>query len=296
MSNLYMENWDLQEVDGESSKNACISYMESPAFSFDPWSFQQEEDLMSFPENFEPSPKDLDGLEELYKPFYPEFNPYSVPVLEEHVEEPENLQQYVSQSANISGASKEYSGKPKRSSRKNQKNRVVQHVTADDIQSDRWAWRKYGQKPIKGSPYPRSYYRCSSLKGCLARKQVERSCSDPGIFIISYTGEHSHGHPTRRNSLAGSTRKKSSTVAKSLASKIELHGAEETALSPTTIKDELMKHEIINMEELEMPNIMLSDELVQSFENFEFEGFFLDQFPDLSHEVWSESATLTGGC
>lgn len=22
--------------------------------------------------------------------------------------------------------------------------------------SDSWAWRKYGQKPIKGSPYPRS--------------------------------------------------------------------------------------------------------------------------------------------
>ncbi|XP_038996248.1 probable WRKY transcription factor 29 isoform X2 [Hibiscus syriacus] len=296
MSNLYMENWDWQAVVGESSNDAGISYLENPAFRFDSWSFQQEEDLMRFPENFEPSPKDLDELEELYKPFYTEFNPYIVPVLEEHVEEPENQiqQQSVSQSANISGANKD-SGKPKRS-RKNQKNRVVQHVTADDLQSDRWAWRKYGQKPIKGSPYPRSYYRCSSSKGCLARKQVERSCSDPGVFIITYTAEHSHGHPTRRNSLAGSTRKKSSTVAKSLADKIELHGAEETVISPTNIKDELVKHESINMEELEMPNIMLSDELVQSFENFEFEGFFLDQFPDLSHEVWPESATLTDGC
>ncbi|XP_039051902.1 WRKY transcription factor 22-like isoform X2 [Hibiscus syriacus] len=301
MSNLYMENWDLLAV-GESSNDACISYMENPVFSFDPWSFQLEEDLMSFPENFEPNPKDLDELEELYKTFYPEFNPYSVPVLEEHVVEPENQiqQQSVSQSANISGANKD-SGKPKRSSRKNQRNRVVQHVTADDLQSDRWAWRKYGQKPIKGSPYPRSYYRCSSLKGCLARKQVERSCSDPGVFIITYTAEHSHGHPTRRNSLAGSTRShnKSSTVAKSLANKCKLHGAEETVLSSTTIKDEMLGGvDQIHRDKSLMPNIMLSDELVQSFENFEFEGFFLDQFPDLSHEVWpvNESATLTGGC
>ncbi|KAK4794548.1 hypothetical protein SAY86_012542 [Trapa natans] len=39
---------------------------------------------------------------------------------------------------------------------KNQHKRVVQHVTAEDIvASDPWAWRKYGQKPIRGSPYPR---------------------------------------------------------------------------------------------------------------------------------------------
>ncbi|XVF26297.1 hypothetical protein REPUB_Repub14bG0004200 [Reevesia pubescens] len=74
------------------------------------------------------------------------------------------------------------------------------------VPSDLWAWRKYGQKPIKGSPYPRSYYRCSSSKGCSARKQVERSRTDPNMLVITYTSEHNHPWPTQRNALAGSTR------------------------------------------------------------------------------------------
>ena len=84
----------------------------------------------------------------------------------------------------------------------------MKEVKADKVCSDSWGWRKYGQKPIKGSPYPRSYYRCSSSKGCSARKQVERSLSDPEVFIVTYTAEHNHAEPTRRNALAGTTRKK----------------------------------------------------------------------------------------
>lgn len=65
--------------------------------------------------------------------------------------------------------------------------------------SDSWAWRKYGQKPIKGSPYPRGYYRCSSSKGCPARKQVERNRTDPTMVMVTYSCEHNHPWPASRN-------------------------------------------------------------------------------------------------
>ncbi|CAL4974231.1 unnamed protein product [Urochloa decumbens] len=65
--------------------------------------------------------------------------------------------------------------------------------------TDSWAWRKYGQKPIKGSPFPRAYYRCSSNKGCPARKQVERDRARPDMVIVTYSFEHNHSDavPTR---------------------------------------------------------------------------------------------------
>ncbi|WOL02163.1 WRKY transcription factor 22-like isoform X2 [Canna indica] len=102
---------------------------------------------------------------------------------------------------------------PRSRRRKSQQKKVVRHVAANGLSSDTWAWRKYGQKPIKGSPYPRGYYRCSSSKGCPARKQVERSRTDPGTFIVTYTSEHNHPMPTHRNSLAGSTRHKFTSTA-----------------------------------------------------------------------------------
>ncbi|KAL5229332.1 hypothetical protein ABZP36_017597 [Zizania latifolia] len=70
--------------------------------------------------------------------------------------------------------------------------------------SDSWAWRKYGQKPIKGSPYPRGYYRCSSSKGCPARKQVERSRADPSVLLVTYSFEHNHPWPQPKSSCQGS--------------------------------------------------------------------------------------------
>ncbi|ESW15473.1 hypothetical protein PHAVU_007G075400 [Phaseolus vulgaris] len=101
---------------------------------------------------------------------------------------------------------------PKSRKRKSQQKKMVCQVTADNLSADLWAWRKYGQKPIKGSPYPRNYYRCSSSKGCMARKQVERSNTETDMFIVTYTGDHSHPRPTHRNSLAGSTRNKNPTT------------------------------------------------------------------------------------
>ncbi|KAH6760772.1 WRKY DNA-binding protein 11 [Perilla frutescens var. frutescens] len=61
-----------------------------------------------------------------------------------------------------------------------------------DIPPDEYSWRKYGQKPIKGSPYPRGYYKCSTVRGCPARKHVERATDDPAMLMVTYEGEHRH--------------------------------------------------------------------------------------------------------
>nr|ACG25409.1 WRKY transcription factor 21 [Zea mays] len=61
-----------------------------------------------------------------------------------------------------------------------------------DIPPDEYSWRKYGQKPIKGSPHPRGYYKCSSVRGCPARKHVERCVDDSAMLIVTYEGEHNH--------------------------------------------------------------------------------------------------------
>ncbi|KAJ0236989.1 WRKY transcription factor 14 [Hirschfeldia incana] len=128
------------------------------------------------------------------------------------------------------------------------------------VPSDLWAWRKYGQKPIKGSPFPRGYYRCSSSKGCSARKQVERSRADPSMLVITYTSEHNHPWPIQRNALAGSTRScssnpnssKSTTATASLNSprnSPHLPSSASTPLSISAVKNEQAE------EDMELENV-----------------------------------------
>ncbi|CAN0926789.1 WRKY transcription factor 44 [Linum grandiflorum] len=68
--------------------------------------------------------------------------------------------------------------------------------TDPEILGDGFRWRKYGQKVVRGNPYPRSYYRCTNLK-CTVRKYVEKAPDDPKTLVTTYEGKHNHEMPSR---------------------------------------------------------------------------------------------------
>lgn len=76
---------------------------------------------------------------------------------------------------------------------------IVQTTSEVDLLDDGYRWRKYGQKVVKGNPYPRSYYKCTT-PGCNVRKHVERASTDPKAVITTYEGKHNHDVPAARTS------------------------------------------------------------------------------------------------
>lgn len=57
---------------------------------------------------------------------------------------------------------------------------------------DNHSWRKYGQKKIMDSEFPRSYFRCSHKddQGCSATKQVQKTHDNPDMYQTTYIGIH----------------------------------------------------------------------------------------------------------
>ncbi|KAH6791993.1 hypothetical protein C2S52_002470 [Perilla frutescens var. hirtella] len=105
---------------------------------------------------------------------------------------------------------------------------VVQTRSEVDLLDDGYKWRKYGQKVVKGNPYPRSYYRCT-YAGCNVRKHVERSSADPKAVITTYEGKHDHEIPAGRYS--------SSNHATSIANAQQLKMQKITAKGPSPSRE-----------------------------------------------------------
>nr|GFD57134.1 probable WRKY transcription factor 3 [Tanacetum cinerariifolium] len=59
--------------------------------------------------------------------------------------------------------------------------------------NDGYNWRKYGQKQVKASEHPRSYYKCTH-PNCTVKKKVGQAL-DGHISDIVYKGKHNHDPP-----------------------------------------------------------------------------------------------------
>lgn len=75
-----------------------------------------------------------------------------------------------------------------------------QYLREQRKSEDGYNWRKYGQKQVKGSENPRSYYKCT-YPSCPTKKKVETTL-EGCVTEIVYKGSHNHPKPqsTRRAS------------------------------------------------------------------------------------------------
>ncbi|KAE8722837.1 putative WRKY transcription factor 23 [Hibiscus syriacus] len=148
-----------------------------------------------------PPSKKIDSAEVINQPATPNFSSISTASSEAVNDEPvkeddreENQQKTKKQL------------KPKKTNQKRQREPRFAFMTKSEVDhlEDGYRWRKYGQKAVKNSSFPRSYYRCTA-SSCNVKKRVERSFSDPSIVVTTYEGQHTHLSPIMpRPSLCGS--------------------------------------------------------------------------------------------
>ncbi|KAK6919765.1 WRKY domain [Dillenia turbinata] len=135
--------------------------------------------------------------------------------------------------------------KVKKKPEKRQREPRVAFITKSEIDNleDGYRWRKYGQKAVKNSPYPRSYYRCTS-QNCGVKKRVERAYQDPSTVITTYEGQHNHQSPgALRNNAA---RMLSTSFFGSTSTRSPSFAHEFLFQMPTTTSSNLLGYQYLN--------------------------------------------------
>ncbi|KAF8408960.1 hypothetical protein HHK36_005030 [Tetracentron sinense] len=161
--------------------------------------------------------------------------------------------------------------KPKKKGEKRQREPRFAFMTKSEVDhlEDGYRWRKYGQKAVKNSPYPRSYYRCTTQK-CTVKKRVERSFQDPLIVITTYEGRHNHQSPaTLRGNAVGllaPSRFTSTLMAPSFPRELMIH------MPPTNTQGDTSSMYPQNPtlpQQLQLPDYGLLQDIVPSFTHYQ---------------------------
>ncbi|XP_047316422.1 probable WRKY transcription factor 26 [Impatiens glandulifera] len=111
---------------------------------------------------------------------------------------------------------------------------------------DGYNWRKYGQKQVKGSENPRSYYKCT-YPSCPTKKKVETNIDGGEITEIVYKGTHNHPKPLH------TSRKSSDQMTTTMYAKPECVTTPENS-STTSYGDEEFDQESNSMTKSEEEN------------------------------------------
>ncbi|XP_027345916.1 probable WRKY transcription factor 3 isoform X3 [Abrus precatorius] len=133
-------------------------------------------------------------------------------------------------------------------------------VNIDKPNDDGYNWRKYGQKHVKGSEFPRSYYKCTHPK-CPVKKKVERSL-EGHVTAIIYKGEHNHQcpHPNKLTKDTLTSNENSNTLREETnshsMSKVDIESSQATAerASGTSESEEVGDHETEGDEKNDEPD------------------------------------------